>query len=114
MGIVRNEIIIVNTLSFGINAFGEQSTTQTAKFTTSALVQNVSNSVMVSDKFRVYQEMVQFTLSYTPNTKDIADNQKNYSITYRSKSWRIADVKESNDRMKVTLLCSYNEPGEAV
>jgi hypothetical protein len=114
MGIVRRENITVNLLSFGINAFGEQSTTQTVKFATGAVVQNVSNTVMVSDKYRVYQDMVQFILSYTPNTKAIVDNQKGYSITYRAKDWRIVDVKESNDRMNVTLLCSYNEPGEAV
>lgn len=114
MGIVRRENIVVNTLSFGISAFGEQSTTQTASFATGAKVQNVSNSVMVSEKYRIYQDMVQFILSYTPNTKAIVDNQKGYSITYRSKDWRIVDIKESNDRMSVTLLCTYNEPGEAV
>ncbi|WP_409530144.1 type I glyceraldehyde-3-phosphate dehydrogenase, partial [Sandarakinorhabdus sp.] len=41
---------------------------------------------------------------YTPNTREIVDRQDLYSITWRGNDWRITDVRESNDRMKVTLL----------
>jgi hypothetical protein len=54
------------------------------------------------------------TLNYTPNTKELVDNQNLHSITWRGFDWRITDVRESNDRMRVTLLCYRNDPDTPV
>ncbi len=114
MGIARYENISVNNLTFSNSSFGEQTTVQTTWFDTRALVGNVASDVSIADNYRVYQDMINLTLNYTPNMRTIANNQNNYSITYRNKDWRIVNVKESNDRMKVTFMCSYNQPGTAV
>ena len=114
MGIARYESITVNSLTFGASTFGEQSTTSTAWFQTRALTHDVANSVRISERYRVYQDLVNFTLNYTPNTREIVDNQNLYSITWRGKDWRITDVRESNDRMKVTFLCYRTDPQTAV
>lgn len=114
MGIARFEPIAVNNLTFAKSDFGEQSTTQTKWFNTRAKVSDVANNVKISDKYRLYQDLVNFTLNYTPNTKQIVDRQDLYSITYRGHDWRIADVRESNDRMTVMFLCYRNDPVTAV
>ncbi|CAB4165225.1 hypothetical protein UFOVP815_25 [uncultured Caudovirales phage] len=114
MAIARFENIDVNTLSFGASTFGEQSTSQTKWFTTRARVQSVANHVKISEKYRVYSDVVNFTLNYTPNLKTIIDNQNAYSITWRSFSWRIDNVRESDDRMTAMLLCVRNDPVVAV
>jgi len=110
MSIARFENITVNTLSFGASAFGEQSTTNTKWFDTRALVKSVSNSVRISDKYRVYADVVEFTLNYTPNTREMTNNQNLYSINWKSLDWRIDNVRESDDRMKVYILCVRNDP----
>jgi len=114
MAIARFENITVNSLTFGKSDFGEQSTTQTVSYITRARVGDVSNSVRISEKYRLYQDLVNFTLNYTPNTKAIVDSQNLYSITWRNASWRITDIRESNDRMYVTILCYRNDPETAV
>jgi hypothetical protein len=110
MAIARFENITVNTLSFGASAFGEQSTTKTLWFATRALVKSVSNSVKISDKYRVYADVVEFTLNYTPNTQEMTNNQNLYSINWKNLDWRIDNVRESDDRMKVYFLCVRNDP----
>ena len=114
MGIARYESISVNQLGFAKSSFGEQTTSITEWFKTRALTHDVANSVRISEKYRVYQDLVNFTLNYTPNTREIVDNQNLYSITWRGKDWRITDVRESNDRMKVTFLCYRTDPQTAV
>ena len=114
MAIARFENISINNLTFGKSDFGEQSTTQTKWFETRARVADVANSVKIADKYRLYQDLVNFTLNYTPNIKKIVDSQQLYSITWRGNDWRITDVRESNDRMKVTLLCYRNDPETTV
>ena len=94
--------------------FGEQTTVQTKWFGTRARVADVANSVKIADKYRLYQDLVNFTLNYTPNMKRIVDSQQLYSITWRGNSWRITDVRESNDRMRVTILCYRSDPVTAV
>jgi hypothetical protein len=54
------------------------------------------------------------TLNYTPNTKEIVDNQNLYSFKWRNKDWRITDCRESNDRMSITFVCYYNDPSSPV
>jgi hypothetical protein len=114
MAIARFENISVNNLTFGQNDFGEQSTTETLWFKTRARVADVANSLKIADKYRIYQDLVNFTLNYTPNMKRIVDSQNLYSITWRNSHWRITDVRESNDRMTVMLLCFRSDPTTAV
>lgn len=114
MAIARFENIAVNNLTFSESGFGEGVTTQTKWFDTRARVSDVSNSLRISDKYRLYQELTQFTLNYTPNIKSIVDSQDLFSITWRGQDWRITDVREANDRMTVMLLCYRNDPVTAV
>lgn len=114
MAIARFENVAVNNLTFGQSTFGEQSTTQTLWFTTRARVHSVANHVKISEKYRVYSDIVDFTFNYTPNLKTIIDNQNLYSVTWRGFSWRIDNVRESDDRMTARLLCVRNDPVVAV
>jgi len=114
MAIARFENISVNNLTFGQSAFGEQSTTQALWFQTRARVHSVANNVKITDKYRVYADVVEFTLNYTPNTRAIFDNSNLYSINWRGYDWRIDNVRESNDRMTVAITCVRNDPVAAV
>ena len=114
MAIARFENIAVNTLSFAKSDFGEQSTTQAVWFSTRARVHSVANHVKIADKYRVYSDIVQMTLNYTPNLKTIIDNQNAYSITWRGFDWRIDNVREADDRMTAMLMCVRNDPVVAV
>lgn len=114
MGIARFENITVNRLSFGTSSFGEQSTTQTEWFKTRAKVHSVANHVRISDKYRTYSDIVEFTLNYTPNTREMVDNQNLYSIIWKTLAWRIDNVREADDRMTVRILCVRNDPVVAV
>lgn len=114
MAIARFENIKINNLTFGKSDFGEQSTTITLWFETRARVHSVANSLKIADKYRLYQDLVEFTLNYTPNTKAIVANQHLFSINYRNQDWRIDNARESNDRMTVTFMCYRNDPVTAV
>jgi hypothetical protein len=114
MAIKRYENVDVNNLTFGTNAYGQGTTTITKKFTTRPLVQDVKNSLAITERYRIYQDLISFKFNYTPWLKDIVDNQNLYSITWRAKDWRITDAIESNDRMSVTLMCYRSDPTTAV
>jgi len=114
MAIARFENIKINNLTFGKSDFGEQSTTQTLWFETRARVASVANSLKIADKYRLYQDMVNMTLNYTPNMKAIVDDQNLYSITYRGKDWRIDNARESDDRMTIMFMCYRSDPVTAV
>lgn len=114
MAIARFENITVNRLTFGSSSFGEQSTTITKWFDTRARVHSVANNVRISEKYRVYADIVNLTLNYTPNTKEIVDNQNLYSIKWRNFDWRIDAVRETDDRMNVIFTCVRNDPLTAV
>ena len=114
MGIVRYENATINSVTNGTDSFGEYTTTITPMFTSRALVADVANSLRISEKYRIYQDLVNLTFNYTPAIKRIVDYQDEYSITWRGNEWRITDVRESNDRMKVTLLCYRNDPETTV
>ena len=114
MAITRFENITVNTLTFGTSEFGEQTTTIALWFATRALVRAVSNNLRISEKYRVYSDIVNVTLNYTPNTREIVNNQNLYSIGWRSFDWRIDSVRETDDRMNVILTCVRNDPTTAV
>lgn len=110
MAIRRYENIDVNNVTNSVNSIGEYTTTVTKFFTTRALVADVNNNLRITERYRIYQDLVNLTLNYTPNVKHIVDNQNLYSITWRGFGWRISDVRESNDRMRVTLLCYRADP----
>lgn len=114
MSIRRYENIRINSLAFAKSAFGEQTTAITKWFDTRALVSDVANSVRISEKYRLYQDLSNFTINYTPNAKLMVDNQDQYSITWRGKDWRITDVRETNDRQRVILMCYRSDPTTAV
>lgn len=114
MAITRYENTSVNEVTNGVDSYGEYTTTITPLFTSRALVSDVANSLRIADRYRVYQDLVNLTFNYTPAIKRIVDNQNEYSITWRNKDWRITDVRESNDRMRVTLLCYRNDPDTPV
>ena len=110
MAITRYENITVNNVTNGVNSIGEYTTTITPWFETRGLIADVANSLRISERYRVYQDLVTITVNYTPNNKEIVDNQNLYSITWRGFDWRITDIRESNDRMKVTYICYRNDP----
>jgi hypothetical protein len=110
MAITRYENITVNQVTNGINTIGEYTTSVAKWFDTRALVSDVANSLRISDRYRSYSDLVNLTVNYTPNTKEIVNNQNLYSITYRGFDWRISDIRETNDRQRVTLLCYRNDP----
>lgn len=114
MTIRRFENISVNNLTFGKNGFGEQTTTQAEWFKTRAEVHDVANNVKISEKYRLYQDLVNFTIRYTPNAQQIVNSQNLYSITWRGNYYRITDVRESNDRMSVKMMCYRSDPVTAV
>lgn len=114
MAIARFENINVNRLTFGKSSFGEQTTTIALWFATRAKVHSVTNSVRIADRYRVYADVVNFTLNYTPNTKEVVDNQNLYSIYWKNFDWRIDSIRETDDRMKVVLTCVRNDPATAV
>lgn len=114
MAIARYENCTVNNVTNGINEYGEQTTTITEWFQTRGRVSDVANSLRISERYRVYSDLVNLTFNYTPNMKQIVDRQELYSITWRDNDWRITDCRESDDRMNITLLCYRNDPSVPV
>jgi len=114
MSIARFEDVAVYNLTFSKSDFGEQATTQTEWFKTRARVEDVANNVKISDKYRMYQDLVNFTFNYTPNTKQIVNRQDLYSIFWRGNYYRITDVRETNNRMNVKMMCYRSDPVTAV
>ena len=114
MSIARFENIGLNDVTNGTSTYGEQTTTETLWFQTRAKVSDVTNNLRISERYRVYTDLVNFTLNYTPNIKMVVDNQNLYSFTWRGFSWRITDIREANDRMTVNFLCYRNDPSVPV
>ena len=114
MAITRYENITINNVVDTTDAIGQQSSSIVPWFETRALVHDVANSLRISERYRVYTDLVNVTLNYTPNTKQIVDNQDNYSITWREHDWRITDCREANDRMSITFVCYRNDPNAPV
>ena len=110
MAITRYENIVVNNVTNGTNSFGEYTTTITKWFDTRGLIHDVANSLRISERYRLYADLVNITLNYTPNTKYMVDNQNLVSIFWRGNDWRITDCREHNDRMKITFVCYRNDP----
>jgi hypothetical protein len=114
MAITRYENIVVNNVVNSTSTYGMQTTSINKWFDTRAKVADVANSLKITDKYRVYSDLVNLTLNYTPNTKEIIDNQNLYSINWRGFDWRVDNVREADDRMSVKFLCVRNDPVVAV
>jgi hypothetical protein len=114
MSIARFENVTINNVTNGVDDLGQYTTTITAWFETRATVRDVRNSLRIADRYRAYQDMVNLTFNYTPNMKAVVDEQELYSLTWRGQDWRITEAIESDDRMRVTLLCYYNQPSTPV
>ena len=112
--VARYENVEINNLTFGASDFGEQNTVQTKWFKTRAKVASVANVLKISDRYRLYQDMINFTFNYTLNMKTISNNQDQYSVTYLNKNWRIDSIRQSDDRMTVMFLCYHSDPITAV
>lgn len=106
----RYENITINNVTNSVNGVGEYTTTITPWFGTRGEVHDIANSLRISDKYRVYTDLLSITLNYTPNIRTIVDNQNLYSITWRNHNWRISDVREHNDRQFATFMCYRNDP----
>jgi Phage head-tail joining protein len=114
MGIARYENATINAVTNGTDDFGQYTTTITPLFTSRAIVKDVRNSLRIAEKYRAYQDLVNLTFNYTPNMKAVVDDQFNYSVTWRDQEWRITDIFESDDRMRITLLCYFANPSVPV
>lgn len=110
MTIVRYESVVVNNVVNGTDTVGEYTTSIVPWFNTRGLVHDISNTLRISERYRAYTDLLSITLNYTPNTRTMAQNQNLYSFTWRDNDWRITDVREHNDRMKITFICFRNEP----
>ncbi len=114
MAIARFENITINNLESAVSVYGEYTTSIVEWFATRGVIQDVTNAMRISEKYREYFDLVNITVNYTPNIKTVVDAQSLYSITYRGVDWRISDIRESNDKMKVSMVCYRNDPEVAV
>lgn len=114
MAIARYENITVNRVTNSTDDFGQQNTTITKWFDTRARVMDVHNNLNITSDTRFYTDLVKLVLNYTPNTREIVNNQNLYSIYWRGFDWRIQDCFETNDRMNVTFTCYRNDPSVPV
>lgn len=110
MAIARYENIDINRVTNGVNTYGEQTTTITKWFTTRGRVKTPNNSLSISGDTRFYTDLLDVVTNFTPNMREIFNNQNLYSITWRGKDWRITNVRESDDRMNVIFSCYRNDP----
>ena len=114
MAIARYENVVVNNVTNGLSVYGEQTTTITEWFITRGQVKDVRNSVRISERYRVYSDLVELKFNYTPNMKQIVDDQNLFSFIWREYDWRIVDCFESDDRMNITFMCYRNDPNTPV
>jgi hypothetical protein len=114
MGVAQFENVQVSTLSFSTSSSGEQSTAKTDFFKTRATVENITNSMRISEKYRLYSSVVKMTFNFSPNMKTVVRHHEQYSIAYRSQDWRIAEAREADDRMTVSLFLYTQTPSAAV
>lgn len=108
--VARYENVTINNVTNGVDSLGEYTTSTSEWFGTRGMVHDVANSLRISDRYRVYSDLLQITLNYTPNIRTIIVDQDKYSLTWRNKEWRISDCREHNDRQFVTLICYRADP----
>ena len=110
MAIKRFDNVDINNLTFGVDSFGEYTTSSVKWFTARPTISEVRNSVAITERYRLYQDLIAMKFNYTPNMETIANNNNAYSVTWRDKEWRITDVIEANDKMSITLMCYHLDP----
>lgn len=110
MAIARYENVDINRVTNGVSLYGEQTTTITKWFTTRARVRTPRNSLGITGDTRIYSDLLDLVFNYTPNMREIFNNQNLYSVTYRGNNWRITNVTETDDRMNVIFSCYRNDP----
>jgi len=111
--VVRIEQIGINNLTFSKTSLGEQTTTETLWFNTRARTSDVKGNDNIRERYRQYDDVVHLLVNYTPNIKTVIDNTHLFSVAYRNKSWRIADMYEHDDRQHVSITCVRNDPATA-
>lgn len=114
MAIVKFDNVTIKNVINSVDAVGQYTTTLTDWFKTRGIAADVTQTLKISEKYRVYDDLFTITLNYTPNTRHMADNHHNYAIAFRGKDWRIVDIYETNDKMKVRFLCYHNDPSVRV
>lgn len=112
--VLRVEQVAFNSLTFAKTSQGEQTTTETLFLNTRAHTDDVRSDENIREHLRQYDDLVRFTVNYTPNVQTIVNGMESYSVSYRNKSWRIVDAYEHQDRQRVTFTCFYNAPSTAV
>ena len=114
MAITRYENLTIKQVSNSVSSLGEQTTTLNNWFTTRGLVHAIANSLRITDKFRVYSDVLQITLNYTPNTVTIQRSPHHYAINWNGYDWRINEVRQTDDRMRMIFMCVRNDPSVPV
>jgi len=114
MAIARFENVDVNTLTFAVDSYGSGNTIITKKFTSRPLVSSVRNSVAISEKYRVYSDLIEFKFNYTPFMIDVVYNQNLYSFKWNNQDWRVVNAIQSDDKMSVTVMCYRSDPATKV
>ena len=62
MSIVRYENLTINNVTNGVDSIGEYTTSTSAWFETRGLVHDIANSLRISERYRVYSDLLQITL----------------------------------------------------
>jgi hypothetical protein len=114
MAIARFENLTINNVTSSVSVYGEYTTSIAAWFETRGVIQDVTNAMRISERYREYFDLVNITVNYTPYMKTVVDAQSLYSVTFRGIDWRITDIRESNDKMKVSMICYRNDPDVAI
>lgn len=111
MSIARFEPVTIQAATRSVDVSGEASTVLNNLFMTQGRIRDVKNSLKLNELYRLYADYVNIQMNFTPLTLDIVENQENYALFWRERSWRIVDAVESDDRMDVTFLCYFAKPG---
>ena len=111
---IRWDSVSVSLVTTAIDSTGSQTFTKTGTAKLGAQVFDVHSSLVISERYRSYQDLTNFKIRYTPFMRTVVNSQENYCITYRNQDFRITDVFEDSSRQFVTLLCYANKPGTAL
>ena len=110
--VAKYETVQCNLISRQPNVAGSNVASYLPFFKSRGLIEDVKDSLRLQKEgHRIYDDYLRVTLNYTPNTRAIWNNQENYCFVWRTKTWRIIDAVESNDRMKMSFYCYQSDPG---
>jgi hypothetical protein len=114
MGVLRDEPIVLNTLTQSSDVDGQWTTTPVVLFNGRAIIQDVKSDYQIVGDTRVYSDWAKFKVRKTPAWRDVSINNSNYAITFRKQNYKIIDVLESNDRGWITVIGQSQIPSEAL